>query len=166
VKRGKGLHTFLGTLSFMAPEIHDLRPNGYDERCDLWSVGVVVYALLGGYLPFEGNVKEAVLQGDYRFHDEYWGDVSLNAKKLIMSLLKVDPKDRITMDQSLASRWMTIDDAELSVVDLSMTKSRMQRMVSSKGQLISTVRFTSNFEGKKERNCQPSISVVCTGHYS
>ena len=148
VKRGKGLHTFLGTLSFMAPEIHDLQSNGYDERCDLWSVGVVVYALLGGYLPFEGNVKVAVLQGDYRFHDEYWGSVSLSAKKLISSLLKVDPKDRITMDQSLASRWMTIDDAELSVVDLSMTKSRMQRMVSSKGQLMSTVSFTRKFEGE------------------
>jgi serine/threonine protein kinase len=143
VKRGKGLRTGLGTPSFMAPEIHDLGPNGYDERCDLWSVGVVVYALLGGYLPFEGNIKEAVLQCDYRFHDEYWGDVSLSAKRLITSLLKVDPNDRITMEQSLAARWMTVDDAELSVVDLSMTKSRMQGLVSGKGQLKNTVQMVS-----------------------
>jgi serine/threonine protein kinase len=149
VKRGKSLKTMLGTLSFMAPEILNLRSQGYDERCDLWSVGVVVYALLGGYLPFEGNIKEAVMRGEYRFHDEYWRDISLPAKKLITSLLQVDPNHRISMEQSLGARWMTIDDAELSIVDLSMTKSRMQNMVTANEQLknaVQVVSFTYTYE--------------------
>ena len=146
VKRKNGLKTFLGTPSFMAPEIFNLRTEGYDQRCDLWSVGVVVFALLGGYLPFEGNPKEiSVLatRGVYSFHEEYWRDVSPPAKKLISSFLQVDPDRRLSAHQAMSSRWMMMDDAELSVVDLSMTKSRMQHLVTGKEKFKNTVRAVS-----------------------
>jgi calcium/calmodulin-dependent protein kinase I len=147
VKRANGLKTMLGTPSFMAPEIYDLRKEGYDQRCDLWSVGVVVFCLLGGYLPFEGsNVKEIsilVMRGEFVFHDEYWRDVSPSAKKLISALMQVDPSHRLSAQQALCSRWMTMEDAELSVIDLSLTKSRMERMITGKEKFKNAVRAVS-----------------------
>lgn len=143
VKRENGLKTFLGTPSFMAPEIFNLRTQGYDHRCDLWSVGVVVYALLGGYLPFEGSCEEMralVMRGEYYFHDEYWTDISPSAKDLIASFLQLDPSSRPTAQQAMSSCWMTLDDAELSVMDLSSTKSRMGRMATGKEKVRNAVK--------------------------
>lgn len=127
----KLLSTMCGTPHYMAPEVLNLRVDGYDFRCDMWSVGVVVYCLLGGYLPFEGSLKDladSVIRGDYRFHEEYWGSVSPSAKRLIYSLLRTDPATRLTASQALESRWIEMDDAELSVKDLSLTKSKMDNM--------------------------------------
>jgi serine/threonine protein kinase len=165
VRKGSGLRTMLGTPAFMAPEIYDTQVRHYDERCDLWSVGVVVYTLLGGYLPFEGEVNELsqlVMRGEYRFHDEYWRDVSQPAKKLITSLLQVKPKNRLTMEQSLSARWITVDDAELSVMDLSTTKSRMQNMVHGKGQLKSASQGVSSTR-RSERKTRKLLTLhtVC-----
>ena len=52
------LSTLCGTAQYVAPEILDFQVDGYDERCDMWSVGVVTYILLGGYAPFEGEPDE------------------------------------------------------------------------------------------------------------
>lgn len=135
VKRENGLSTFIGTPSFMAPEIFNLRNiPGYDHRCDLWSVGVVVYVLLGGYLPFEGGLKKLsalVLRGEYQFQKDCWEHISSSAKKLIASFLQVEPGSRLTTRQAMSSHWMSIDDAELIGKDLSMTKSMLGDMVSA-----------------------------------
>ena len=136
----------LGTPHYMAPEIYDLRSIGYDTRCDLWSLGVVVYFLLCGYLPFQGTLTELqskVMRGEYQFHEEYWRHVSPSAKKLISSLLQRDPTDRLSAQQALASRWMMLDDAELSVVDLSLTQSRMERMATGTDKLKNAVKAVS-----------------------
>jgi len=104
---------------------------------------VVVYTLLGGYLPFQGNVKESAMKGSYRFHDEYWRDISPSAIKLIKSLLRVDPQDRISMEKSLEARWMTIDDAELSVMDLSVTRGKLDNLSKVSGHIMNSVPHVS-----------------------
>lgn len=153
VKRENGLKTMLGTPAFMAPEIFDWRKSGYDQRCDLWSVGVVVFSLLGGYLPFVGKdakeISMLVKRGEYTFHDEYWRDISPSAKKLISALLQVDPNNRLSAQQALCSRWMAMDDAELSVVDLSLTQSRMERMMTGKTKFKNAVRAVSGIGATK-----------------
>src|SRR3569623_309165 len=80
------LRTLCGTAQYVAPEVLDLSSGGYDYRADMWSVGVVVYILLGGYAPFEGPVQElaqAICKADYAFHDKYWSDISDAAKGMI-----------------------------------------------------------------------------------
>ena len=56
----------------------------------MWSLGVIVYILLGGYPPFiEQNQRDLfrkIRKGQYEFHEEYWGQVSGDAKELISSL--------------------------------------------------------------------------------
>jgi len=51
-KGGKkiNLNTYIGTPDFMAPEV--INGSEYDEKCDMWSIGVMVYVMLSGYSPF------------------------------------------------------------------------------------------------------------------
>jgi len=46
------LKKFLGTYEYLAPEVYSGR---YDEKCDLWSIGCIIYVILTGNLPFEGE---------------------------------------------------------------------------------------------------------------
>lgn len=73
----------------MAPEVIKKK---YSYSCDLWSLGVILYVMLGGYPPFYGDndieVFEQVINYSYDFDDEVWEEVSEDAKDLIRGLLK------------------------------------------------------------------------------
>ena len=103
---------------------------GYDQRADMWSVGVIVYILLGGYAPFEGPVEElanVILRGEYEFHDKYWKYTSSDAKDLITSLLMVNPNLRATAEDALQSDWMTTDAETLTGNDLSVAQEKLRK---------------------------------------
>lgn len=72
----------------MAPEVVK---RDYNNLCDMWSAGVILYVLLSGYPPFYGDndkeILDAVMDGHYDFDDEVWEEVSDEAKDLIKSLL-------------------------------------------------------------------------------
>jgi len=114
------LKTQCGTPGYVAPEI--LEGQQYDTQADMWSLGVIVYILLGGYPPFiEQNQRDLfrkIRKGDYEFHEEYWGQVSEDAKTMISSLLTVNPSKRLTAEATLKNRWMTQADAALAGKDL------------------------------------------------
>jgi len=105
------LTTQCGTPGYVAPEI--LEGNAYDTKSDMWSLGVIVYILLGGYPPFiEQNQRELfrkIRKGNYEFHEEYWGSVSPEAKDLISSLLVVNPSKRMSATDALQHKWMVQD---------------------------------------------------------
>jgi len=114
------LTTQCGTPGYVAPEILEGVP--YDTKADMWSIGVILYILLGGYPPFiEKNQKDLfkkIRKGEYEFHEEYWGSVSKEAKNLISSLLTVDPKRRLSAPEALQNSWILGDDEELAKKDL------------------------------------------------
>lgn len=120
VKEPNSLKTQCGTPGYVAPEILDGIP--YDTKCDMWSVGVILYILLGGYPPFiENNQRELfrkIRKGDYEFHPEYWQNVSSEAKELISALLTVDPYKRLDAEQALDNKWIRGDDEKLEKKDL------------------------------------------------
>ena len=64
---------------------------------------------------------------DYVFHDKYWENVSIEAKQLIASLLQIDPNCRCDANAALRSKWMQIDDEDLSDSDLSSSLSQMRK---------------------------------------
>lgn len=109
------LKTQCGTPGYVAPEILEGIP--YDERADMWSVGVILYILLGGYPPFiENNQRDLfrkIRKGEYEFHEEYWGTVSREAKELIAQLLQVDPVKRLDATQALENPWIMGEDGDL-----------------------------------------------------
>lgn len=85
------LRTQCGTEGYVAPEILEHRP-AYDVSCDMWSLGVIIYIVLGGYRPFRGEGEDVMRQiryGDYKFHKRYWSHVSDDAKNLIKGMFLV-----------------------------------------------------------------------------
>lgn len=111
----KSLKTQCGTPGYVAPEI--LKGILYDSQADMWSLGVIIYILLGGYPPFiEENQRELfkkIMKGRYKFHDEYWSDISEDGKSLIKSLMCVDTDKRLMAEEALASKWMQTGDEAL-----------------------------------------------------
>uniref|UniRef100_A0A672IR90 Ribosomal protein S6 kinase n=1 Tax=Salarias fasciatus TaxID=181472 RepID=A0A672IR90_SALFA len=110
------------TLQYAAPEI--LKYDGYDESCDLWSLGVILYTMLSGQVPFQCQEKSVthtsaeeimkkIKQGDFSFEGEAWRNVSQQAKDLIQELLTVDPNKRIKMSGLRYNAWLQ-DDSQLS----------------------------------------------------
>ena len=102
----------VGTPYTVAPEVIKGR---YDERCDVWAIGVITYLLLSGEPPFGGcggpetllQVRDNILRGSFKFEPkEVWRPVSKEAKNFIKSLLVVDPLKRPTAQQAKESKWL------------------------------------------------------------
>jgi serine/threonine protein kinase len=129
VKAPKSLTTQCGTPGYVAPEI--LEGKAYDTQADMWSLGVIVYILLGGYPPFiEQNQRELfrkIRKGQYEFHEEYWGQVSDEAKNLIRSLLTVDPDKRYDGKKALANKWIGADAKKLAGQDLGTNLDQLKK---------------------------------------
>jgi serine/threonine protein kinase len=102
----------------MAPEILERFP-AYGTKCDLWSTGVVLFVLLGGYHPFDGDTEDEIFDrmrnAQYDFYPDYWNPVSVSAKNLIVRMLTVNPTNRISASQALGHEWMNSANEVLSV---------------------------------------------------
>ncbi|VDK43334.1 unnamed protein product [Anisakis simplex] len=109
----KPLETPCYTPYYAAPEV--LGPEKYDKSCDMWSIGVVMYILLCGYppffsengLPMSPGMKNRIRSGKYDFPSPEWDKVSEAAKDLIRRLLKTDPSERYTIEQTMNHKWIT-----------------------------------------------------------
>jgi serine/threonine protein kinase len=109
------LSTQCGTEGYVAPDILVDWPE-YDVHCDIWSVGVVFYTLLGGYRPFRGDdMVSKSRHGEFKFHKRYWSEISEEAKILIVHMLTVEPIARVTATSALNSDWILMAKEERSV---------------------------------------------------
>ena len=104
---GVKMNQKFGTPYYIAPEV---LKKSYDLKCDLWSCGVILYILLCGYPPFNGQtdkkIIEAVLQGVYTLDEPEWHSVSDDAKDLVSQLLKQNPEERISAIDALNHTWI------------------------------------------------------------
>ncbi|XP_049818825.1 kalirin isoform X2 [Aethina tumida] len=96
-------------LEFASPELVLGQPVG--KHTDYWAAGVFLYVLLSGVSPFlDDSMEETtanILKCDYCFPEDYFRDVSNEAKELIGRLLVLVPSQRLNMDECLHSAWMT-----------------------------------------------------------
>ena len=105
-EKGHQENKYVGSSYYMAPEIIKRK---YDEKCDLWSIGVIMYILLTGRPPFDGNdddeILENVKKGVYDTYSYPYPLLSSHSKDLINKLLKKKKKKRISADQALEHPW-------------------------------------------------------------
>jgi len=96
----------VGTAYYISPEVLD---GFYDEKCDIWSAGIILYILLCGYPPFNGNdddeIYESIKKRKFVYPDSEWAHVSNEAKDLINKMLS-DPLTRLTAEQVLSHPWL------------------------------------------------------------
>jgi len=96
-----------GTPYYIAPEV---LKKSYNEKCDLWSCGVILYTLLCGYPPFNGPNDKAILEsvqkGKYTTDEPEWDGVSVAAKDFVRKLLTYDPDKRISAAEALQHPWI------------------------------------------------------------
>ncbi|XP_018327713.1 MAP kinase-interacting serine/threonine-protein kinase 2 [Agrilus planipennis] len=124
------LLTPVGSAEFMAPEVveafvNDADSTAYDKRCDLWSLGVIIYILLCGYPPFYGKcgsdcgwdrgdncttcqslLFQSIQEAHYEFPEQEWAYISQDAKDLISSLLVKSARNRISAEEVLRHPWL------------------------------------------------------------
>ncbi|KAJ1430192.1 Serine/threonine-protein kinase, active site [Sesbania bispinosa] len=149
------LHTQCGTPAYVAPEV--LRKRGYDGfKADTWSCGVILYALLAGFLPFRHEnlmtMYNKVLKAEYQFPPWF----SPESKRLISKILVADPQRRITIPSIMSVPWFQkgfittpIDfNSQLSSQEPTTTVSSESLEVSSNSDKIavSSPKFFNAFE--------------------
>ncbi|XP_010836398.1 PREDICTED: ribosomal protein S6 kinase alpha-4, partial [Bison bison bison] len=111
------------TLQYAAPEL--LAQQGYDESCDLWSLGVILYMMLSGQVPFQGasgqggqsqaaEIMCKIREGRFSLDGEAWEGVSEEAKELVRGLLTVDPAKRLKLEGLRGSSWLQDGSARSS----------------------------------------------------
>lgn len=95
-----------GTLSYVAPEVLQ---KSYTSQCDLWSLGVIAFLLMSGYMPFSGSDAEQmrdIAVGRYLMKKERWSTISDDGKNFMKSLLQVTPSMRLTAGEALEHAWI------------------------------------------------------------
>jgi len=109
-KKKIDLSTYCGTIDFIAPEVFDENTN-YDEKCDIWSIGVIAYFLLSGKPPFLGKddieVRQNITTCNYDFDDKIWEKISKNGITCIEGFLELDPKNRFDVEKALNHPWFS-----------------------------------------------------------
>jgi len=147
----------VGSLEYMAPEVVDtfLIDDDYDDdgslsynkKCDLWSLGVIMYILLCGYAPFSGHcgsdcgwdrgetctdcqerLFSSIKEGRLVFPDQHWEVISEEAKDLIQGLLVKDSEARLDANQVLSHPWI-LDEGNSNNL---MTPTNLRRQTSLK----------------------------------
>ena len=100
-----------GTVSstqpyYLAPEV---KSGNYDEKCDLWSCGVMACIMLSGMMPLSPEMEECFDQlhtGRLDFNKDYWAAVSEEAKDFLTQILQTDPKARPSARGLLSHPWL------------------------------------------------------------
>ncbi|VFV37566.1 serine threonine-protein kinase [Lynx pardinus] len=108
---GQLLKTWCGSPPYAAPELFEGKE--YDgPKVDIWSLGVVLYVLVCGALPFDGstlqNLRARVLSGKFRI--PFF--MSTECEHLIRHMLVLDPSKRLSMEQICKHKWMKLGDAD------------------------------------------------------
>ena len=122
------MSTIKGTPYYIAPEVIK---EVYDEKCDIWSLGVIFYVLLCGYPPFNGDTDVEIMQnvqkGKFVFPKEEWDDMSKEVKDLITKMLTYEPSKRISAKKLLEHPWFSQYEEKIKQ-DKKVAKSAFENM--------------------------------------
>jgi len=168
------LKELTGTAYYIAPEVVN---NNYDNKCDIWSCGVILFVLLTGTIPFSGNTNEEILtkvkSGSVKYNHPVWKSISKDALSLVQKMLITNPSERISAEEALNDIWI-IKFTHKFDVDLANLSISLQNLKSFKANInfqraalaFIAKRFTSQEEERKLRETFKMIDVNGDGQLS
>lgn len=99
--------TFCGTVDYVAPELIGKQP--YDDKIDVWAVGILTYELLVGSAPFTGNSENQTYRNivnlDLHCNERYRA-LTATAKDFISRILQAKPEDRPDLATIMKHEWL------------------------------------------------------------
>jgi len=115
----QNMKTRVGTCFYMSPEVIK---GEYNEKCDVWSLGVLLYVLISGRAPFNGADDNAIIKkvtdGKFEFKWEGWKNISDDCKNLIKWMLTVDVKTRPSAKEVLQNPWISLGAPKASDIPI------------------------------------------------
>mmetsp|Transcript_31068 Transcript_31068/g.30521 ORF Transcript_31068/g.30521 Transcript_31068/m.30521 type:complete len:225 (+) Transcript_31068:343-1017(+) len=116
LEKGKKFQEVFGTAYYIAPDILNKQ---YDEKCDVWSIGVIMYILLAGKPPFDGGTDEETLKkitiGSYDLNCKELKHVSKDGIDLMKKLMTYEPEKRLSAAEALTHPWIQKVRDQISV---------------------------------------------------
>ena len=118
LKNDQCIKKVAGTIGFMAPEV--VLNQHSDFKADIWSLGIILYALICSKVPFYGATKtetgEKIVNQPLSFDLPVWDSVSDECKSLIKRMLDKDQNTRMTINEVLAHLWVNKGSIDRSKV--------------------------------------------------
>ena len=117
----------------------------------MWSMGIVLFIMLGGYPPFYADSPRELLQltkkGAFEFDPEFWDEISAGAKDMIRALIVTDPAKRASADYILSHPWMNKDRQSLRRMSLAKTQVELKKWLARKRlrKAIHSIIFVNTF---------------------
>ncbi|XP_059048501.1 ovarian-specific serine/threonine-protein kinase Lok-like [Achroia grisella] len=159
------MKTMCGTPLYLAPEV--LMANGqrcYGPQVDVWSLGVILFVCVTGYLPFSTEhrfttLKDQIVKGQYCTSLSQWRKISVQGKHLIGRMLTVQPERRITLDEILNHPWMQDEDVIISVNKLLSNTTQMKLF----SELTISSTSTSVLDQENSNSDGVTVKLAATG---
>lgn len=140
--RSQLLHTTCGTPNYVAPEV--LADKGYDGRtADVWSIGVILYVLLAGFLPFDEPTMTALFRKIQNADFQYPKWFSNEVKDLLNQILIADPAARINLATVKQNGWFLVNYVEPAPVEGQLDGAADAEAAAQAGDLESAVQETT-----------------------
>ena len=113
---GSVRYTTAGTQLYHSPEM--ILKKGYDTRVDIWAIGILIFELLVGRPPFRNDGQHSIEDNIVHGRINWPSSMNLLAKNLITKLLKLDPKQRPTLEEILEHQFILtyVDDPKSHLI--------------------------------------------------
>ncbi|ANQ10382.1 CAMK/CAMKL protein kinase [Plasmodium coatneyi] len=136
-EKNKLHHDIVGTLSYAAPEVLGCNTTcGYSsQKADVWSLGIILYAMLFGLLPFDNegkNLKDAynaIIKNKIVYPKHRINKISMNARNLLSGMLTINPDNRLSLDEVVNHEWLA--DTGKTKLEVSHVHKKMNFPISS-----------------------------------
>ena len=145
---------------YVAPEVIE---RNFNEKCDIWSLGIIMFRLFYGYVPFKGNSFEEVINNIKNSPIEYDKDennnisLSENGEDILSNMIVREVDKRFNVDSCLNHKWFKYNN--LTIIEEEKEKRYDISPVHNDYYNENTILFKSKFNKKKENN------IVNTGFY-
>jgi len=167
------LREAIGTMYYMAPEVLDRR---YDSKCDIWSLGVILFIIIAGYPPFGGDTDDEIVAHIMANNPAYdtpeWWAASPEVRTFVRRMLISDPRQRPTAEECLNDPWILkfcqprVDEIARAVAVSELRSFRGDVKLKQAVSTFITTQLLSKEETQRWRDIFNSIDVNGDGHLS